>query len=95
MSYGNPMKTLRVTERGTCKPIEIPVSEISMLGMFEEEKPLNDFLTDGTVKYGCWQIQLKDGRNLKICGEITEYDKAVAYLIKAKGDTYDETRKRR
>lgn len=84
-----------MTERGTGRPFEIPESEISMLGAFEEEKPLNDFLSNGEIRYGCWLMQLKSGRNCHVCGEVTEYDKAVRYLIKVKGNNYDEIRKKR
>lgn len=95
MESKNYLRIMKVTEKGTGRPFEIPENEISMLGAFEEEKPLNDFLADGEIKYGCWRLQLKSGMDYHVCGEFSEYIKGVRYLVHAKGNGYDETRKKR
>lgn len=94
MKTENYPKIIRVTEKTTQRQLEIFDSEVSMLGRFEGEKPLNDFLTNGMIRYGCWKMQLKDGKILNVCGEVAEYDKAVRYLIRIKSNNYDKTKKK-
>jgi hypothetical protein len=79
MSSKKYQRIMRVIEEISGVELEIPESEISMLGTFEE---------------GCWRLQLKSGISYRVCGDVKEYDKGVRYLVNTKGDNYDRVREK-